>query len=126
MFQFFQYMIAFRKHWRVLRTQTGDGSCGFPDVSFHGVTPWRDRPFDGHDRYVGVMFSGWEQGTGAQVVYVASNAWWEDLTVTLPQLPASMYWVKAVDTWTAEQSETPVNGTQAVVRGRSVMVFVAK
>ena len=126
MFQFFQYMIAFRKHWRVLRTQTGDGSCGFPDVSFHGAAPWRDRPFDGHDRYIGVMFSGWERDAGPQVVYVASNAWWEDLTVTLPQLPASMHWVKAVDTWTAEQSETPVNGMQAVVRERSVAVFVAK
>ena len=126
MFDFFRFMICFRKEHRVLRAGTGDGSCGFPEVSFHGVTPWRDRPFEGHDRYVGVMFSGWERDIGSQVVYVASNAWWEDLTVTLPQLPASMDWVKAVDTWTAEQSEHPVNGLQVTVRARSVMVFVAK
>ena len=126
MFNFFRFMIRFRKEHRVLRTGTGDGSCGFPEVSFHGVTPWRDRPFEGHDRYVGVMFSGWERDIGSQVVYVASNAWWEDLTVTLPQLPASMDWVKAVDTWTAEQSESPVPGLQVTVRARSVMVFVAK
>ena len=72
------------------------------------------------------MFAGWERDAGPQVVYVASNAWWEDLNVTLPQLPASMYWEKAVDTWTAEQNEAPVAGTQAVVRGRSVAVFVAR
>ena len=72
------------------------------------------------------MFSGWDQDTGAQVVYVASNAWWEDVSVTLPQLPASMYWVKAVDTWQAEQQEVPIAGLQAVVRGRSVSVFVAR
>ena len=126
MFDFFRFMIRFRKNHRVLRTETGDGACGFPDFSFHGVSPWRDRPFDSHDRYVGVMFSGWERDTGPQVVYVASNAWWEDLAVTLPQLPASMYWVKAVDTWTAEQSETPVSGLQVVIRSRSVAVFVAR
>lgn len=126
MFDFFRFMIAFRKQHRVLRTKTENGSCGFPDVSFHGVTPWRDRPFDSYDRYVGVMFSGWEQDTGVQVVYVASNAWWEDVTVTLPQLPASMYWVRVVDTWTAEQHEAPVNGSQIVIRGRSVSVFTAR
>ena len=119
-------MIQFRKTHRVLRAKTGSGSCGFPDFSFHGVTPWRDRPFDSHDHYVGVMFSGWERDAGPQVVYVASNAWWEDLTVTLPQLPASMYWVKAVDTWEAQQCETPVSGLQINIRARSVMVFVAK
>lgn len=126
MFDFFRFMIRFRREHRVLRIQTENGSCGFPDISFHGVTPWRDRPFDSHDRYVGVMFAGWERDTGTQVIYVASNAWWEDLTVTLPQLPASMYWVRAVDTWTPEQHEASVNGTQAVVRGRSVAVFVAR
>ena len=126
MFEFCRFMIRFRREHRVLRTRAGDGACGFPDVSFHGVTPWRDRPFDGHDRYVGVMFSGWERDAGPQVVYVASNAWWEDLTVTLPELPASMYWVKAVDTWQAEQTRTPVSGRQVTVRGRSVAVFLAK
>ena len=126
MFLFFQYMIRFRKAHHVVRAASGDGACGFPDVSFHGVTPWRDRPFDGHDHYIGVMFSGWERDVGPQVVYVASNAWWEDLTVTLPELPASMYWTKEVDTCQAEQSVSPVSGRQVTVRARSVMVFVAK
>ena len=125
MFHFFQYMIRFRKRYRVVRAKTGDGACGFPDVSFHGTEPWRGG-FSGHDRYVGVMFSGWEGDTGPQVVYVASNAWWEDLGVTLPELPASMSWTCAVDTWQAEQGERPVSGRQVIVQARSVMVFVGK
>ncbi|WP_243149431.1 glycogen debranching protein GlgX [Colidextribacter sp. OB.20] len=126
MFAFFQYMIRFRKKHRVVRAKTGDGANGLPEVSFHGVHPWRNGGFDSHDRYVGVMFSGWERETGPQVVYVASNAWWEDLSVTLPELPASMCWTRAVDTWQAEQSEAPVSGRQVTVRARSVMVFVGK
>ena len=126
MFDFFRFMIRFRKEHRVLRAQTENCSCGFPDISFHGTTPWRDRPFERHDRYVGVMFAGWDQTSGTQVVYVASNAWWEDLTVTLPQLPASMYWVKEVDTWTAEQQQSAVPGCQVSIRARSVMVFTAR
>jgi glycogen operon protein len=126
MYRFFQFMIRLRKRWRVLRTGSGEGACGFPDTSFHGVNPWLDRPFDSHDRYVGVMFSGWERDTGPQVVYVASNAWWEDLSVTLPELPASMGWNKVADTWEAEQQEAPLSGCQVIVRARSVMVFAAK
>ena len=33
------------------------------------------------------------------MVYVASNAWWEELYVRLPELPASAEWTLAVDTW---------------------------
>ena len=125
LFEFFRYMIRFRKAHRVLRANTNNGACGFPDVSFHGTSPWKEE-FGGHDHYVGVMFAGWERESGPQVVYVASNAWWEELSVTLPQLPASMGWHRAVDTWQAEQSEIPVSGLQISVRPRSVMVFVGK
>ena len=126
MFSFFQYMIRFRKEHRVVRIASGDGAHGFPEVSFHGVEPWRNRPFEPHERYVGVMFSGWERSSGPQIVYVASNAWWEDLEVQLPRLPASLSWEKAVDTWQARQAPCLLSDTRVTVRGRSVMVFVAK
>ena len=126
MFSFFQYMIRFRKEHRVVRIAAGDGAHGFPEVSFHGVEPWRNRPFESHERYVGVMFSGWERSSGPQIVYVASNAWWEDLEVQLPRLPASLSWEKAVDTWQARQAPCLLSDTRVTVRGRSVMVFVAK
>ena len=119
-------MIRFRKEHRVLRAKTGEGAFGFPDVSFHGVEPWLYQEFGSQDRYVGVMFSGQERSAGPQVVYVASNAWWEDLPVRLPELPSSMYWVKEVDTWQAEQTSAPVTDYRVTIRARSVMVFVAQ
>ena len=85
-FEFFKKMIRFRKTYRVLRANISDGACGFPDVSFHGVKPWHGH-FVSHERYVGVMFAGQEKGKKAQVIYVASNAYWEKIEVLLPSLP---------------------------------------
>ena len=126
MFRFFQYMIRFRKAHRVVRTTMGGGACGFPDVSFHGITPWHDGPFQGHERYVGVMFAGSERDTGPQIVYVASNAWWEDLTITLPELPASMSWQLEADTWQAAQQPRRLPGREITVRARSVAVLTGR
>jgi glycogen operon protein len=126
MFRFFQYMIRFRKEHRVLRTNLSNGACGFPDVSFHGVEPWHEGLFESHERYVGVMFAGAERGTGPQMVYVASNAWWEELEVTLPRLPASMYWELAVDTWEETQPPCRAAEDRFTIHPRSVMVFVAR
>ena len=33
MFQFFQWMIQFRKDHRVLRSNVSDGACGLPDIA---------------------------------------------------------------------------------------------
>ena len=125
LFQFFQYMIRFRKDHRVLRRDISGGACGFPDVSFHGTAPWQES-FGPQDRYVGVMFAGAERNVGPQIVYVASNAYWEELSAALPQLPASMHWELAVDTWDAQQHARPVDGNCFAIGPRSVMVFVAK
>lgn len=125
-FRFFQYMIRFRKTHRVVRSSSEGGACGFPDISFHGITPGHDGPFEDHEKYLGVMFAGWDRSTGPEVVYVASNAWWEDLEVTLPELPVSMFWTLAVDTWAAEQHPVPLSDQHITVRGRSVAVLVGR
>ncbi len=124
-FRFFQYMIRFRMEHRILRTNLSDGACGFPDVSFHGVEPWRDA-FEDYDRYVGILFAGSERDTGPQVIYVASNAYWEPLDVTLPELPASMCWELAVDTWEAAQPPCRSVGGCFSIQPRSVMVFIGR
>ncbi len=125
MFEFFKYMIHFRKSYRILRTNISNGTCGFPDVSFHGTTPWCGK-FADYDRYVGVMFSGQEQSSGPQAIYVASNAYWEDVHVTLPKLPASMCWQIAVDTWEEHQEMRPLNGEQIMIHARSIVVLVGE
>ena len=125
LFEFFRYMIRFRKAHRVLRANTNNGACGFPDVSFHGTAPWKEE-FGGHDHYVGVMFAGWERESGPQVVYVASNAYWCELEAELPQLPASMSWHLVVSTWQEEQGAYLQRGNRFTIGPRSVLIFEAK
>ncbi len=126
MFLFFQHMIRFRKAHRVLRTNISDGCWGQPDVSFYGV----NGPCGGygpHEHYVGVLYTGGERGVGPEAVYVASNAWWEELSVRLPDLPVSAGWTLAVDTW---EEGAPSKGRHVsggfTIRPRSVMVFVGR
>ena len=125
MFRFFQYMIAFRRSHRILRTNMSGGACNFPDVSFHGVNPWHDGPFSKDDHYVGVAFAGWDKKDGPQLVYVASNAYWEDLDIVLPALPAGLTWTLKVDTWEPSQPTRPCPEGRFTIRRRSVMVFEA-
>lgn len=125
MFRFFQYMIRFRKEHRILRANISDGACGFPDTSFHGVTPWHSQ-FAGHEHYVGILFAGQEKNKPPQIVYVASNAYWEELDVRLPHLPADMHWELAADTWEAEQRTNIFTENTFTIQARSVMVWSAK
>ena len=126
MFLFFQYMIRFRMAHRVLRANVSGGCWGQPDVSFYGVNG-RCGGYGDHDRYVGVLFTGGERGVGPEAVYVASNAWWEELYVRLPDLPVSAGWTLAVDTW---EEGAPGQGRHVsdgfTIRPRSVMVFVGR
>lgn len=127
-FNFFKKMIDFRKKHRILRTNISDGACGLPDVSFHGVKPWRGQ-FAAHEHYVGVMFAGQEKDKEPDIVYIASNAYWEKLDILLPDLPPSMVWELAADTWEDEQNpkeEKVLNSSHLFVRERSVTVLIAK
>ncbi len=126
MFRFFQHMIRLRKENRVLRSNLSDGCWGHPDVSFYGVNGPQEG-FGGHERFVGILYTGGERGVGPKAVYVASNAWWEDLYVRLPELPPSACWYLTADTWEERVSGKLIPTTGGfIIRPRSVMVFVGK
>lgn len=124
-FRFFQFMIRFRKEHAVLRSNVSDGYEGLPDISFHGVNPW-NREFAGCDRYIGVMMAGRPEGKPPEAVYIASNAYWEELEVTLPELPKGMAWSMEVNTWEAVTKETIMSGLSFAIPPRTVMVFCGK
>ena len=124
-FDFFKYMIHFRKSHRLLRTNISNGVNGFPDVSFHGTTPWCEH-FADYDRYMGVMFTGQEKSSGPQFIYIASNAYWEEVEVILPELPISMCWKIIVDTWEERQKPHPLYSDRISVRPRSLMVVLGE
>lgn len=127
LYDFFRYMIAFRREHAVLRRNTGSCTMGFPESSFHGCEPWQaDLSDDSH--YIGVMFAGRnEEENKDDIVYLAVNTYWEELTVTLPDPGGSLRWNKKVDTMADNsiQEESYVDGP--VTAGpRSVMVFTVE
>jgi len=124
MFDFFKFMIAFRKEHEVIRRNTGSCSCGFPDVSFHGVQPWNP-DFGPDSRVIGVMFAGRSaagcgiSGCGLSegdpagcddIVMVLINAHWEEHHIKLPRLPEHLRWSLIVDTGL---------GVDCIVNGKS-------
>lgn len=126
MFEFFKYMIAFRKKHEILRKNMSNGVLGFPDISFHTALPWSDE-FNSYDRYVGVMFAGKDTDDRADIVYIASNSYWEELQITLPQLPEHMVWKLKVNTFQAEQGiEEKAFKDVFTISPRTVMVFCAE
>ena len=56
----------------------------------------------------------------------AADPRWEELEVTLPRLPASMYWELAADTWQESQPPRRTVEDRFTIHPRSVMVFVAR
>ncbi len=126
LFEFFKYMIAFRKKHDTIRKKTAPCSFGFPEVSFHGSKAWEvDCGDDSH--YGGVMFAGKTRGRD-DVVYVAINTFWETITIALPGLPAGHKWEVMVDTSIPsgiEKRDHLIHETTEI-GPRSIMIMVAR
>lgn len=128
-FEFFKFMIAFRKEHTVIRKRTQSCSVNFPEISLHGLHPWN---IDYHwsSRVVGVMFAGRSEDLlQNDIVYLAVNAYWEEQTFELPLLPAGMRWRVAVDTWLESGlPEEPVYVEDKWIRlhPRSVQILVVE
>ena len=97
LYQFFKFMISFRKKHNPIRKTTTESSIGFPDVSLHGVEPWQTN-FEVDSHYLGVMFSGKTKDKD-DTVYLAINSYWEGLSIKLPELNLGLCWRKVVDTF---------------------------
>ena len=123
LFEFFKYMIAFRKKHDPVRMHTAACSFGFPELSAHDVVPWETN-FSGDAHYAGIMYAG-RTGGEDDCVYVAINTYWEALTIRLPKLPLGACWYQAVDTFEEEGiARKAVKPEEDIwIRERSVMVF---
>ncbi len=98
-YEFFRYMIEFRKRHPVIRKKMAVSSTGYPEISLHSAEPWRD-DYQWDTHVIGVMYAGKSADeTEEDIVYLAINAHWEPQTLALPKLPMDMYWNVSVDTW---------------------------
>jgi glycogen operon protein len=124
-YQFTLSLIYLRKHHPILRRSAEMRimdylSCGYPDLSYHGVTPWKPN-LHKSCRHIGVMYCG----TYAEdnTFYLAVNMHWEAHTFLLPKLPKEQHWEQILTT-VGEGSRIP-DEEGIKVSGRSITIFIS-
>lgn len=130
LFDFFQYMIQFRKDHPVIRKDLEPSYLGVPAMSTHGLTP-DEINFSGDSHVVCVRFAGYNEATQKEdLVYLAVNSGWFPVTLTLPELPEHYKWKVAVNTGDAKcqffhKNSMPTVESKIFLGERSVIIFVA-
>ena len=131
LYEFFRYMIHFRKAHACIRKDLEPSYLGFPSMSLHGLTPWKpDLPESSHTACV--LFSGYDDSLHKEdLVFLAVNTHWCSAALTLPQLPDGYTWKIAVNTGDKKQqtftdSEIPAAGSSVLLGERSVIVFLGE
>ncbi|MBR3623467.1 MAG: glycogen debranching protein GlgX [Selenomonadaceae bacterium] len=128
-YNFFKYMIAFRKRHPVFMRKSPATPYGYPMTSLHGGDAWRfDRSEGSH--YVGVMFTGKTKDGEDDFIYLGVNAHWDAKPIFLPELPADKTWKVEVNTDLGENAcyETPCEiaaNNSFLVGPRSVIICTA-
>ena len=130
LFDFFQYMIRFRKDHPVIRKDLEPSYLGVPAMSTHGLTP-DETNFSGDSHVVCVRFAGYNEATQKEdLVYLAVNSGWFPVTLTLPGLPEHYEWKVAVNTGDPKcqffhKNSMPTVESKIFLGERSVIIFVA-
>ena len=130
LFDFFQYMIRFRKDHPVIRKDLEPSYLGIPAMSTHGLTP-DETNFSGDSHVVCVRFAGYNESTQKEdLVYLAVNSGWFPVTLTPPELPEHYKWKVAVNTGDPKcqffhKNSMPTVESKIFLGERSVIIFVA-
>ncbi|HXR72573.1 glycogen debranching protein GlgX [Actinocrinis sp.] len=117
--RFVRRAVAFRRAHPALRRAghpigQANGTRGdlFPDMSWHGVEPWRP-DWSHHNRLLAAMFYDRLPDGGHDCVYLAVNTFWEPLDLRLPELkPPRLRWHRFADTAAAPPEDAFAPGTE--------------
>ncbi|HEY6676528.1 MAG TPA: glycogen debranching protein GlgX [Terrimicrobium sp.] len=139
--RFVKGMIAFRKANAALRqpeflTGRDRVGSGYPDISWHGVQPWRP-DWSLPSRSIAFMLCGRHGaavGGPAHFIYCAFNMYFEPLDFTLPVLPKGLTWHRFADTSLPAPAdivepgeELPVIAKKPIsIADRTTAIFVGK
>ncbi|MDD5795410.1 MAG: alpha-amylase family glycosyl hydrolase [Oscillospiraceae bacterium] len=132
-FEFFKYMIAFRKRFHVITSSVEGAECSLPPTSIHSCAPWHT-DFDSNSRMVGVMYAGKSSDNPDldEIVYFGINAYWEQVNVELPALPQGYCWKlymntgRNADEVITEDKNIYLYDRRITMEGRSVFAAVAE
>lgn len=126
-FEFFKYMIQFRKDHSVIRRKEKPCALHFSEMSTHSNKPWVEK-YDWSAKVVGIMYAGNCNGED-DMVYVVINSYWESQSIELPGLLGLYTWHQLVDTFEEEsilKEKKPIPESICTIGPRSALVFVAE
>jgi glycogen operon protein len=135
--RFTRLIIAFRKRHRIVRrwrymTAEESETPILRSITWHGIKP-NEPDFSGTSRFIAWTLEAFETHDRSDVpIYVASNAFWEPLTIELPEAKGRR-WYRVVDT-SLPEGEDIVYEEEAfflpessyLVRPRSTIVLIAR
>ena len=133
LFEFFQFMIAYRKEHLVIRKKLPDAVCGMDPLHTHNTNA-ADMSIPRDARTFTVSFAGYDKEKGRDdLVCICVNTYWEDVTVTLPDLHQRGTWYLSVNTYGDGQGhyfypkgqETRITG-EFIMRPRTVCIFTGR
>jgi len=136
-FTFIKHLIQIRKEHPILHLEhqlrnMDYISCGFPDLSYHGIKAWYP-DFSHYSRMLGVMLSGnyakINRKKNDQNFYLAYNMHWEKHEFDLPKLPVGMKWYVLLDTanyTVGTDIQLSMNQRQYGVVARTVVILIGK
>ena len=132
LFEFFKFMIHFRKKHTVIRKKLPDAVCGLGSLNTRNE--YGEESIGKEARMLAVSFAGYDPENGKDdIVYVAVNPYWEDTRIFLPDLQGRETWYLCVNTYGdgagryvyPEGEEVRIE-SEFVMKPRSVVVFTTK
>lgn len=132
LFEFFKFMIHFRKKHTVIRKKLPDAVCGLGSLNTRNE--YGEESIGKEARMLAVSFAGYDPEKGKDdIVYVAVNPYWEDTRIFLPDLQGRETWYLCVNTYGdgagryvyPEGEEVRIE-SEFVMKPRSVAVFTTK
>lgn len=133
LFEFFKFMIAYRKKHPVIRKKLDNAVCGMEGMHAHDVNADR-MEVSQNAKTLAVSFAGYDRKKCKDdLVYVAVNAYWEEVRIILPNLANHGAWYLSVDTYgdengkyCYEEGEEIRIDHEYVMKPRSIVVFTGR
>lgn len=134
LFEFFKFMIRYRKRHTVISKRLPDAVCGMEPLHAHDIDAARTSDLPPEMLTLSLSFAGYDRDRREDdMVYVAMNTNWEAVEITLPDLKRRGEWHLSVDTYGDENGRffyeegmEPRVGGSYLMRPRTVAVFTGR
>ncbi len=128
-FEFFKFMIRFRKSHKVIQKKLPNAISGLAPICAHSTNA-EEHNLPENAYTFGISYAGYDEKKGKDdIVYIALNTFWEGVEITLPHVQNMGAWYLHVDTYGdkkgryTHQKGVKVRGDRYYMKPRSIAVF---